>query len=702
MIPNAKLRIVESSGVTDTGVFGISAKDTSSIMNILRDTLYTDKVMAVLREYSANAWDANREVGKFDVPIKVTLPTALDPVLLIRDFGPGLSPEDMFSVYTQYGASTKRGSNVSVGMLGIGSKSAFAYSDSFNITSWNGGYKRIYVAALDASEKGTMSLIYEEPCALEETGVEISIAVRVEDIEEFRSKAEDLYEHFEPKPDINLDFSITNTARVNLKSGVIFDDSHAWRALMGCISYRVDLDQVNTGSREGKVPEYFKKLGGYLNFNIGEVQIAANREELRYSDLTKDAIIKKVEVLIEEYVLNTITELKNTTMTPWARRCRANVLERMGLPIPTECKDIVVGTINLSGRVMKTFTLTKDKVPAASINVYDDTRILIRDDDRPMVGYEASLGRRDYIIKKFEAATEAEMRKELDELIDALNINGIPVEKMSEAVTWYVPPAKQKKINSNKKHKVTTFRLLPDQLYQSTKSDRWGVETRTPTKEDVYVIISGFVVEGDRNFFTTYKVDAAVAEMFGGKMPTIYGYKTTKKKPVYSTSAIGAHYADWRKEFFKSLLSEELLEILRNWGWVNILGGYDSEDYVYNRALHKKKNKKLEEYELPFKKVKKLLGRSHIITNFFEQKFEAAKFLLTVDDTKLEKIDQLKERVEIKGDPRIKEARNALKEITSIYPLIGVTGSSVNALHAENGSDWATYIKLVDASREED
>ena len=39
--------------------FGISKGDEAHLMQILRDTLYSDKVLAVLREYSSNAWDAH-------------------------------------------------------------------------------------------------------------------------------------------------------------------------------------------------------------------------------------------------------------------------------------------------------------------------------------------------------------------------------------------------------------------------------------------------------------------------------------------------------------------------------------------------------------------------------------------------------------------------------------------------------------------
>ena len=130
MKPTNETRNVFSSDL-ESASFGISEADTASIMGILRDGLYTDRILAVLREYSANAWDAHRMIGKGDLPLQITIPTHNNPVLRIRDFGPGLSHDDIFKIYSQYGASTKRNTNDAVGMLGIGSKSGFAYSDTF-------------------------------------------------------------------------------------------------------------------------------------------------------------------------------------------------------------------------------------------------------------------------------------------------------------------------------------------------------------------------------------------------------------------------------------------------------------------------------------------------------------------------------------------------------------------------------------------
>lgn len=109
-----------------TAEFGISRDDEVHVLTMLRDTLYSDKPLAVLREYSSNAWDAHRDAGKVDVLIEVTLPTAMEPTLRIRDHGCGISLDDMLGRFLKAGASTKRGSNNTVGTLGIGRLSGFA------------------------------------------------------------------------------------------------------------------------------------------------------------------------------------------------------------------------------------------------------------------------------------------------------------------------------------------------------------------------------------------------------------------------------------------------------------------------------------------------------------------------------------------------------------------------------------------------
>ena len=116
------------------------------IFSILRSNIYSDKMLAVVREYSTNGWDGHILAGTPDRPLKVTLPTSLAPVFKVRDFGVGLSEESVLNIYTTYGESTKESSNDFNGTFGLGSKSAFAYGNSFDIISFFEGTKTMYTS----------------------------------------------------------------------------------------------------------------------------------------------------------------------------------------------------------------------------------------------------------------------------------------------------------------------------------------------------------------------------------------------------------------------------------------------------------------------------------------------------------------------------------------------------------------------------
>ena len=63
---------IHSNGVDSSNQFSIA--QTSKMFKILSDSLYSDKVMAVIRELSTNANDAHVAAGNKN-PFKVTLPT---------------------------------------------------------------------------------------------------------------------------------------------------------------------------------------------------------------------------------------------------------------------------------------------------------------------------------------------------------------------------------------------------------------------------------------------------------------------------------------------------------------------------------------------------------------------------------------------------------------------------------------------------
>jgi HSP90 family molecular chaperone len=129
-------------GTITESFFSVKQENLAHIFSILRNSLYSDKAGAIIREYCTNAYDAHIQSGISQTPIKIGCPTPMNCLLTIRDFGSGLSEEQIYNIYASYGESTKRNTNDQVGMMGLGSKSAFSYSDSFTIISHNDGMQK--------------------------------------------------------------------------------------------------------------------------------------------------------------------------------------------------------------------------------------------------------------------------------------------------------------------------------------------------------------------------------------------------------------------------------------------------------------------------------------------------------------------------------------------------------------------------------
>jgi hypothetical protein len=688
MIPNAQQRVIKSHGVSESAEFGISVKDSAHIMNILRDTLYSDKILAVLREYGANAWDAHRMAGKPDLPIKVHLPTYTDPVLSIRDFGPGLSRDDVFTVFTQYGASTKRETDEAVGMLGIGSKSGFAYADSFTVISWNSGVKSMYVAALDESDKGVINLLHEEPCG-DETGIEIQIAANTQDITDFDVKAQKLYQYFDPRPEINTTFPEYSPARIKLTYGVfeeapekmasedssIYHTVHTgqWVAVMGCVGYRINLEQLKSD-----VPRFLYNIDGELHFGIGEVQVNASREELKYSEATKNALITRFTELADEYILMALRSLEDTE-NPWARRLRAVMLKKIGVPIPAKYDDDMHVTVVVpkpAEGVTRPFTITREKDDVSSIRVTARSRLIVKDTPNTLKGYHFQS--HDYLVRPTsKKKLDDDVMPALEALIDEMGIRGIPVVKLS-TLPWQQPTRYS---SYNEKHRMRQFALTPRNGYTTPYSRNWDPVDRVPTDADVFVIIRNFKAVDVPSFFYSYCEDTRLAAMFGLQVPVIYGYKDTGKKPIDRRNCKGTWYPDWREKFTRSLVTPRMKLYLEYYDWVETLGPgstYQCEDLPTQAVLL----------------AKNALGIDHPYTQLLRKHGKAVRELdrFRVHD----KMRGLSQRV--KEFISIDEAQTEVDKLLAKYPLLKHAGVGPHFFieNRDSMDEWIQYIKLVD------
>jgi len=297
---------VKSNGISTSVKFGIKASGLHHILGILRDQLYSDKVLAVVREYSCNAVDAHTEAGVPDKPIEVTMPTRLKLEFKVRDFGPALNDKEIQEVYAFYGESTKRNSNDQIGMLGIGSKSAFAYGDNFVINSYIDGTKHIYNAYIDPSQLGQISKIGTQETK-QKNGIEIVVPVKLGDIDEFSEKAQALFQWFKVRPNVsNAKFEYKDNATLFKGNGWRWvnnpDSSRYYKGdavvVMGNIGYPIDKGNLEFKDDDGLYEMLTANL--VLDMPIGDVEISASRENLQYTDYTRKNIYKKLELVKKE------------------------------------------------------------------------------------------------------------------------------------------------------------------------------------------------------------------------------------------------------------------------------------------------------------------------------------------------------------------------------------------------------------------
>lgn len=188
---------VEVSGAQASNTFAI--KTSPQAFQLLSSGLYTNKIKAVLRELGCNAVDAHVAAGVPEKPIEVKLPNANDKQFFVKDYGTGLSDEQVMRLYTTYFDSTKQQSDNFIGGFGVGSKSPFAYTDSFTVESRFDGMKRLYTAYVNEDGIPTITRMFEEKTD-EPNGLTIGFPVKPEDVRQFYAEAVETYKWFPVPP----------------------------------------------------------------------------------------------------------------------------------------------------------------------------------------------------------------------------------------------------------------------------------------------------------------------------------------------------------------------------------------------------------------------------------------------------------------------------------------------------------------------
>lgn len=303
MLMTREHETVQASGLGAGGAFTIAAS--AKAFEVLSSNLYQNKTLAVIREITCNAADAHRAAGLPISKIVVHLPTYSEMWFAVRDYGAGLSTDDVLSLYTTYFRSTKDNDNSQIGGFGLGSKSPFAVADQFTVTSWHGGMKTTFVCY---KENGTPQVreVGSVSCG-SETGIEVRVAVTSTSGSPivWQAEANRLFQWWPVTPRFNT-VLLEGTPRgrdpanILLSSDVLVEGLPAWSVyhslektvVMGGVPYRLDLTAIPNFPES--LTRVVSTLGFHLALPIGAVNISPSREALSYDPPTCKALINAV------------------------------------------------------------------------------------------------------------------------------------------------------------------------------------------------------------------------------------------------------------------------------------------------------------------------------------------------------------------------------------------------------------------------
>lgn len=334
MITLTNNRSVESTLTPlDEAKYTFDPDNMRHIAAILRE-MYSDPVLAVVREYSANAVDAHTFAGKANTPIDITVPTRDNPVFEVRDFGNGLSDDDIKKLLFGYASSgdEKRTSNELIGGFGIGAKSGYAIADQFTFISRYQGIESTWLCYRDQDDDCKAKKLSEQPTVYDD-GLKVSIPVPSDLIEDFHKAIASAFIFYKVKPNLinaNMGLQVAvNRAipkstfngsvtiidkdgnKANGTWGFIENADHFFKpfevskyrysydrssypknfVVMGQIAYPFDFSKIDMSDRP---------FTGYiLRVPIGSLQLAPSREALSYTARVKETLKGVIQVTLD-------------------------------------------------------------------------------------------------------------------------------------------------------------------------------------------------------------------------------------------------------------------------------------------------------------------------------------------------------------------------------------------------------------------
>lgn len=321
------VKIIGNEGA-ETHKVSISASGAGHIISTLIN-LYADPIGSIVREITSNGVDATREkelklTGKLaleatddisyystDNNVYVAYKPAEEQfgnqgVIMFTDNGVGISKERLVEKFLNMGESTKRDSNDQIGAFGIGSKSPWAYTDSFYIKTRYNGIETLYLMNfIDGTNPEVTSLFVEDYNKDLKNGTDVIVPLlKKEDAELFEKRINDQLFFFTNVVFSGFENDIKNSSLVTSlieEDFILFENNNNFDKvviLVGRVMYPMNMT-YNGSEFEDLLDQYGidTYYSGYtlaLRCKIEEMQLVPSRESLMYKGKTLDTIYKKL------------------------------------------------------------------------------------------------------------------------------------------------------------------------------------------------------------------------------------------------------------------------------------------------------------------------------------------------------------------------------------------------------------------------
>lgn len=329
--------IIYSSIPLQGQAFTINA--TAQAFKILTDNLYQNKIATIIRELSCNAYDSQILNGNPDEPFDIYVPdrTGLDSTFYIRDYGVGLTEEEMVALYTTYFGSSKSDSNDYIGAFGLGSKTPLCYVEQYMVTSYKDSKKTLYHIGINDKGVPECTKISQED-SNEPSGLKIQFAVKASDSEEFYREIKKFFRYNQDEVHVNL----LNTSKeeklekpdisYKSKNYIILQSSRGSTIYvkLGIVNYEIYKSSItrrlfenllenesDLAKRTGMLHIFDMLFFTYgnmeiiLNFPIGSLSVAASRESLSLDKKTEGLLYQGFYDMIEDLYDNIKADIES-------------------------------------------------------------------------------------------------------------------------------------------------------------------------------------------------------------------------------------------------------------------------------------------------------------------------------------------------------------------------------------------------------